>query len=315
MATLMSRARRAAAAGGSATAATLTYAYAVLPAGTPADAALAAGTIAGIDGAPVSRVEQGGLLAAVSKVPAAEFEEEPLNRSMRDLAWLGPRAEAHQAVNARLATLTDALLPLAFGAIYRTADSLRAFLVAQREPLQVRLDSVRGHAEWVLSLRRDDDVLRASLPRESEPLRALAEEIAASAAGRAYLLRRRQREVQREESQRFDLVAASAVTALVEAMGGRTYPERIVAPAAGLGPAPGGRLIFRLSALVGRAEGGRLLEAVQRYAQAWQPRGYSLTASGPWPPYRFGALDAPDQVPSDEVPDDKGRAGVARGRR
>jgi hypothetical protein len=128
-------------------------------------------------------------------------------------------------------------------------------------------------------------------------------------------LRRRQREVQREESQRFDLVAASAVTALVEAMGGRTYPERIVAPAAGLGPAPGGRLIFRLSALVGRAEGGRLLEAVQRYAQAWQPRGYSLTASGPWPPYRFGALDAPDQVPSDEVPDDKGRAGVARGRR
>jgi hypothetical protein len=312
----MSDARWAAAAEGSASvAATLTYAYAVLPAGTPADAALASGTIAGIGGAPVRSVEHGGIVAAVSAVPAAEFEEVPLNRLMRDLAWLGPRAEAHQAVNARLAALTDALLPLAFGAIYRTADSLRAFLAAQRKALQARLDSVRGQAEWVLSLRRDDDVLQAALQRDSERVRALVEEIAASAAGRAYLLRRRQREVEREESQRFDQLAASAVAALVEAMGGQTYPERIVAPAAGLGPTPGGRLIFRLSALVGRAEGDRLLEAVQRYAQAWQPRGYSLTASGPWPPYRFGALDAPNNAHAGEVPQDQVRPGVARGRR
>src|SRR5438067_4422383 len=106
-----------AAAGEARPAASLTYVYGVLPAGGAAAAALAAGAILGIEGAPVRAIEQDDLLAVVSDVTAAEFEEVPLNRLMRDLAWLGPHAEAHQAVNAQLFALAGALLPLAFGAI------------------------------------------------------------------------------------------------------------------------------------------------------------------------------------------------------
>src|SRR5438045_9571201 len=93
----------------------LTYVYAVLPAGEPAATALGGGHLIGIDGAPVRAVEHQGLIAAVGDVPAAQFDEGPLNDLLRDLNWLGPRAEAHQAVNAQLAALSDASLPLAFG--------------------------------------------------------------------------------------------------------------------------------------------------------------------------------------------------------
>src|SRR4051812_4763861 len=115
MATAMADVATAAAAGPARPAAPLTYVYALLPWGDPAVAAIAAGSITGIEGAQVRLVEQDGLAAAVGNVPAGEFEEVALNRRLRDLAWLGPRAAAHQAVNAQLFALAGALLPLAFG--------------------------------------------------------------------------------------------------------------------------------------------------------------------------------------------------------
>ena len=74
--------------------------------------------IAGIDGAHVRWVVTEELAAAVSNVPADDFEEEPLNARVRDMAWLGPRAVAHQAVNAQLFEAADACLPLAFGTVF-----------------------------------------------------------------------------------------------------------------------------------------------------------------------------------------------------
>src|SRR5919202_3776111 len=207
--------------------ATLTYIYGVLPAGTPAAADVAARRICGIEGTPVRAIERDGLLAVVSDVPAAEFEEAPLNRLMGDLTWLGPHAEAHQAVNAQVFARAEALLPLAFGAIYRADDAVRAFLAAQRDDLHARLAVVRGRAEWVLALRRDDAAASAALERESTALRAVAEEMANSAPGRAYLLRRRRAELVRQESERFDLLAAEALVGLVGSLGGRSFPERV----------------------------------------------------------------------------------------
>jgi hypothetical protein len=273
----------------------LTYVYAILEADTPAAAALAgAAPTAGIGGAPVRGVQHSGLVAAVSAVPSAEFEEEPLNHLMRELAWLGPRAEAHQAVNARLASLADALLPLAFGTIFRADASLRAYLDHEQRTLHRRLDAVRGRQEWVLALRRDDATLRAAVQRESAALRALHDEMAASTPGRAYLLRRREEEVARREAERLDIAAADAVVALVETLGGRTYRERIATTAEGAAPAPKGQLIFRLSALLGRETAGPLTAAVSRFEDEWRARGYTLAATGPWPPYRFGAVSGED---------------------
>src|SRR5438105_4435210 len=95
--------------------ATLSYVYAILPADPPAVAALRSGTIRGIHGGVVRAVEQGNLAAAVGDVPAEEFEEAPLNRLLGNMEWLGEHAGVHQAVNAQLFVLTDALLPLSFG--------------------------------------------------------------------------------------------------------------------------------------------------------------------------------------------------------
>ena len=121
------------------------YVYAILAG--PVEAQLQ-----GIGGAPVGWVTSGALAAAVSDVPGEDFDEEPLNANVRDMGWLGPRAIAHQDVNARLFDLADAVVPLAFGTVFRDESGARQLLGNQAAALRARLDRVRGCAEWVLTL-------------------------------------------------------------------------------------------------------------------------------------------------------------------
>jgi hypothetical protein len=237
----------------------------------------------GIGGAPVGLVAEGPIAAVASAVPAEEFDEEPLNSRLRDLEWLSPRAAAHQAVNARLMELDDALLPLSFGSVYRDEASLRRVLESRADDFARRLEAVRGRAEWVVTLTRDQRGALASLERASAPLQRLREQIAASSPGRQYLLGRRLEDVRRQELANLDAEAVqSTVLALAETVE-RVYREPLAEGMVG-GP------IARASLLVPRAGEAEFLAEVERLDRIWSARGYSLAATGPWPPYRFGGL-------------------------
>ena len=104
----------------------LRYVYGIARA---SDAArVAAAELTGIDEGPVGCVVAGALLAAASDVDEAVYGEAPLNEHVRDLDWLAARAAQHQVVNGRLLELLGTVLPLAFGAIYRDDDRVRAML-------------------------------------------------------------------------------------------------------------------------------------------------------------------------------------------
>jgi hypothetical protein len=47
-------------------------------------------------------------------------------------------------------------------------------------------------------------------------------------------------------------------------------------------------MIARVSLLARREDEARLGAALDQLAEAWQPRGYEVDATGPWPAYRFG---------------------------
>jgi len=263
----------------------LLYVYGIIPA--PAAPRLGAGSapgeLVGIGGASVGLVTGGPVAAVVSAVPAEEFDEEPLNSRLRDLDWLSPRAAAHQAVNARLMELDDALLPLSFGSVYRDEASLRRTLESRADDFARRLEAVRGRAEWVVTLTRDQTRALASLEHASEVLRRLNDEIAASPPGRQYLLTRRLGDVRRQELANLDAEAIqSAVLGLAGAVE-RIYREPLAEGTVG-GP------VARASLLVPRAGEAAFLAEVGRLDRVWSARGYSLAATGPWPPYRFGGL-------------------------
>jgi hypothetical protein len=255
----------------------LLYLYAVVPAPAAHEG------LAGIDGEPVRFVIEGTLAGAVSTVPAAEFDEEPLNARLRDLEWLGPRAAAHQEVNARLLDLSEALVPLAFGSVYRDEASLHRRLRERADELAGRLEGLRGRAEWVVTVARDEEAALAAIDEGSDALRRLNDEIATSPPGRSYLLRRRLGEVRRQELASRDVLAVREVIEGLGAAAERVFREPLVEGR------PGGP-IARVSLLVERAHQGAFLEEVGRIEQSWRARGYQVAVTGPWPAYRFGGV-------------------------
>jgi hypothetical protein len=254
----------------------LVYLYAVLP--RPVDE-----QVPGIDARPVRWLVEADLAAAVSDVPAEEFDEGPLNERIRDLRWLEPRALAHQAVNARLHELSPSLLPLTFGTVFRNDDRVRDLLREAGPHLRERLGRVAGRSEWVVALHRSQAAGLASV-EASPTLRVLQAEVDAASPGRAYLLKRRLAEARQHELRRVDAEVEARLSAVLGAVTEAVYSEPLPTDAAE-------RPMWRGSLLVERAREADLVRALDGLRSELEPRGYSLLLTGPWPTYRFGGLE------------------------
>lgn len=259
----------------------LVYLYAILPA--DAVAGLEAQVLTGIDGGAVSLLTEGPLAAAVSPVAEEAFSAAALDANVRDLVWLGPRAAAHEAVNERLFAASAALLPLAFGTVYRDRAGVTRLLRAEQASLRKRLARVRGRGEWVLTIQRDPAAALAALDARSEVLTRLRDQLASATPGRAYLVQRQIEQARRSELLRLDAEAVRAILGALEPLAVQTYPEAIAADA-------GGTTLARLSLLVERARESAWAAATDEAMATWGAAGYTLRVTGPWPPYRFCAL-------------------------
>jgi hypothetical protein len=258
----------------------LVYIYAVLPRPVATD-------VKGIDARPLRWVVDDGLAAAVSDVPAEDFDETPLNEHVRDLSWLAPRAIAHQDVNARLHEQGEAIVPLAFGTVFRDDDGVKRLLHEQGAALAARLEAVRDSGEWVVSLHRLSEPDAESLATASPALQALRQEIATSTPGRAHLLQRRLAELERDERRRIQAEAAEQVVARLREIASDIYLEPLPTETVE-------RPLVRASLLVSRGAETRFLEEVERLQAQWPEPVYRLQLSGPWPPYRFAGLPSDD---------------------
>jgi hypothetical protein len=261
----------------------LCYLYAVARA--DAKARVAAANLRGIDGGRVEAIVEGQLLGLTSAVPASEYDEAPLNERLQDLGWLAPRAAAHQEVNGRLLEVADAVIPLAFGAIYRDPDGVRDLLRSRADDFADRLRAVEGRAEWIVSVERDGLAAPAG-----GAVGALDAEIAAAPPGRAFLLGKRRDEVIREERRTRDAALAEETWATIEAIAERVYREPLIED-------PTAAAIARFSVLAHRDREVELGDVVRRLGASGASDGYRVRLSGPWPAYRFGGLPS-ERVPS-----------------
>jgi hypothetical protein len=255
----------------------LRYVYGIVPA--PAAAKVEAARIRGIDGAAVSALVEGPFAAAESELDAEVYGAEHLNEAIRDMAWLAPRAEAHQAVNSRLLDVAGVVLPLSFGAIYRDETRVREMLREDTQSREDRLRDLAGKAEWVITVLRERD----HVPGAAQDLRALDEEISSSAPGRGYLLEKRRTTVATAAAERADTEAAERAIEMLGAAGERTYRE----PVATGGPDV---IVLRVSLLAPLKRAAAVSAAIVALDRDLAGEGYHVRGNGPWPAYRFGSL-------------------------
>ena len=153
---------------------TLLYAYAIAapPAAAAGLAALLQG-VSGIDDSAVTLVRDDaagaalGIAVLVSAVDAATYAPAHVESRVGELAWLAPRAEAHDRVITAAAD-TVPVIPLPIFSLFRDDHAVRAMLAERRAELRRLFEQLRGAREYTVRLYRDDARLAASPAQLSE---------------------------------------------------------------------------------------------------------------------------------------------------
>jgi hypothetical protein len=247
------------------------WAYCVARAGDPLPERLP-----GVAEEPVGRIEHGGLAALVSRVPLADFGEEPLRRNLNDLGWLERVARGHEAVLER-ALERATIVPLRLCTIFADEQGARRMLEQQRASLATALDALDGRAEWAVKLLVDPAALEAAV---HEP----TGEPQAGGSGAAYMLRRRDERRAREAADRLAAELAEDVHARLQDW----------ASDAVLNPPQNrelsgheGDMLLNGAYLVETAKVAQLRELVAELQERHRHLGARLELSGPLPPYNF----------------------------
>ncbi|HWE10399.1 MAG TPA: GvpL/GvpF family gas vesicle protein [Solirubrobacteraceae bacterium] len=238
--------------------------------------------LAGIDpDHHVFALEQGDLAAIVSRVPLAEFGEQPLREHLSDMSWLEKTARRHEHVLDELAR-GGTPIPMRLCSIYRDETGVRTMLDRESDALRDALAHLHGKAEWGVKAFADLDTVE-SAPAESSEL--------GSGHGAAYMHgrlteRRRREEARARVDEGCDAMHAALCTIAVE--GVTSAPQR---------PEVSGRdepMVFNASYLVADQDMDAFHGELDRLRGELAPLGVELDVTGPWPPYNFvpGAIGA-----------------------
>jgi hypothetical protein len=245
------------------------WAYCVLRAGAP------------LPPDELQRVEHRDLVALVSRVPLAEFGEEPLRRNLNDLEWLERVARAHQGVLER-ALAAATIVPLRLCTIFEDEEGVRRMIEREHAGLVDALERLEGRQEWGVKLIVDrsalDQAARARIPE------AAAKTETGGGSGGAYMLRRRLERQVREAADRL----ADELTEDVHARLQDWASDAVLNPPQNRElSGHEGEMLLNGAYLVEDERVEALRELVAELEERHRELGARLELTGPWPPYNF----------------------------
>ncbi|WP_234433819.1 GvpL/GvpF family gas vesicle protein [Streptomyces rimosus] len=265
----------------------LMYTYAVARAGCrPPDGLL------GVAGAPVETVTEGALAALVSRVPAADFDEEALRAHLEDMAWLERTARAHRSV-VDTAAAEFCVLPLRLVTVHRDARGVRQVLAQRAEEFLSALVSLDGRMEWGVKAYVEDP----GTAKPPVPATGSARQAPADGSGRDFLRRRlAHRQAQEQSQRRADELAGAAHEAL-DKFAERSRLHRPQDPRLS---GVSGRNVLNGAYLIPRDQAGAFAGLVGELAD--RSPGVRIELTGPWAPYSFTQAPQPPEAGGETGP-------------
>ena len=265
------------------------YAYGVM---RPGRGRAGPAPLQGVAGQPVRMISRGGLAALISDLSRQESYR--VDEVFGDPDLVKDMILAHHRV---LESMVDqyTVLPLRFGAVFESDDSVAAALEAHRKPLSEALERIEGAYEWGIKIFSDRAVLLSRLREGSPAIRAAREAIAATSEGRAFFLRRKLERISEEEIDRVvgGCIVDSLQLLLSTARAAATLKTQ---PRAVHGRADD--MVWNGAYLVARNGEERFFACFAALRRIYSAFGFDYECSGPWPPSSFaecpmGASDEP----------------------
>ena len=228
--------------------------------------------VRGVAGKGVSLVDAGAVVAIASKVPLAEFGDEPIADNLRDPAWLERRVRAHEEVlEAVLGSVP--VVPFRFATIYRSEEHLRAAL-GEDGRFEQLLEQIRGKVEL-------------GVKGFLSPMARAAEETGAGTdvtSGRRYL---EEKQSARRRAEEHDALKAELAHESHERLAAVAHDAVANAPQPSEVSGRDAEMFLNGAYLVSRDEEERFRGALQELERKFAATGAAYELTGPWPPYNF----------------------------
>ncbi|HLZ68960.1 MAG TPA: GvpL/GvpF family gas vesicle protein [Dehalococcoidia bacterium] len=211
----------------------------------------------------VYTIEHGGLAAVVSDTPVVVYDPTREN------------ALTHEhVIDTVLQEFT--VIPMSFGAIFRTHDDVVEFLKDTADALRDVLQKMTGKIELGLKVNWDPETVLKQVEDETEEIRRLKEEILTNRLTSTYFARMQLgRMVERAMSEAAD----TYVREIYDQLRGCAIASRHNKPI-------GDKMILNAAFLVERERAAAFDEQVQEIARKYQGQ-LRFQSTGPWPPYNF----------------------------
>lgn len=220
----------------------------------------------------------GSVVAIVSEVLISDFSED----NLQDLNWIGERAGRHEAVVSQM-MLGSTVLPVKFGTIYRSRESLITFLKKHEAKIVKGLQHLSGKAEWSVKGYLNEDEARKLISLEDSAIQNRLGSLSLSPGAR--YLQQKQLDVMIESALDADVIRVSnhLHQVLIQAAAEATTLRRHSSLVTGRFE----RMVYNASFLLSQDALPEFQAVLADQQDSYQRLGLSLELRGPWPAYNF----------------------------
>ena len=225
----------------------------------------------------------GNFQVIVRNVHENEFSEENLKKNLSDLPWLEINAREHIRVLS-LIMKKHSLIPFKFGTIFHSKETVKNFIDDYSDSLIENFNRLRDQVEWSVKIYCNRKLLCEQIDELSNDAADLEKQIMASSPGKAFLLKRKKTDLIENEMDRicanFGQDSYDQLKNLSESAGlNNLLPKEFT-----------GRedtMILNASFLVKNNNVSEIKRIVESFRNKNAKSGFSVEASGPWPPFSF----------------------------
>jgi len=234
---------------------------------------------AGIDGSSaLLTLEMGGIVAVIGEVDAGEFNEQ----NLQSMEWVGQRAYHHAELVQKIMG-SASVLPVRFGTLFESTESLTRLLTQHSERIVAFLEKLRGKAEWGVTAYLDEERARSSVREENPAIQARIASMS-SAPGARYL-QQKQVDVMLDAALRVWL--ADQVRHMGEALAAHAVENAELRLFSSDESGRPERMVFNGAFLLNDLDLPAFRETLFALHAAGSEGGLTLELKGPWPAYNF----------------------------
>ncbi|RNA67759.1 GvpL/GvpF family gas vesicle protein [Alteribacter keqinensis] len=263
----------------------LLYLYAFIPTDEQDDTP----DMPGIDpDTQVEYVSHGDITSVVCRVKKDEFNEDQLKKNVENMKWLQDKAFHHHEMMNRLHQ-TFTIIPLKFGTIYETMESLESIVNTHRERIVELFSELSDKEEWNVKVYADKEKFTRSVLENSPEIERKKQEIESLSKGKQFFERRKldqfvEKQAEKEVDEECGLLHEKLKEISSKAEVKKNWNQKVTGRTE--------EMCWNSAYLIDRSDMDRLtgiMEEAKKEADE-KESGLDFAVTGPWPAYHFSSF-------------------------